>query len=54
MNENEEIAKIWEDVSEEARELLSKVLQIEHEKLSLEKPEGIAGDIVSAVEGIVK
>lgn len=54
MDESEEITKIFEELSEEARLLLSRVLEIEHEHLNLEKPEGIANEIVSAVEGIVK
>jgi hypothetical protein len=54
VDESKEITEIWEGLSEEARDLLAAVLEIEHEHLNLDKPEGIAEMIVAKVEGIVK
>lgn len=54
MEEDREIEKIWENLSEEARELLSDVLRVERENLHYSKPEGIVEKIVAKIEGIIK
>lgn len=54
MDEEKSIEEIWENLSDEARELLAEVLEIEREHLHFLKPEGIADMIIAKVEGIVK
>ena len=54
MDEEKSIEEIWENLSEEARALLSEVLEIERENLHFLKPEGIVDTIIARVEGIIK
>jgi hypothetical protein len=54
MEEEKAIEEIWENLSSEARELLSEVLRIERENLHFSKPEGVVDSIVTRIEGIVK
>ncbi|WP_166027220.1 hypothetical protein [Streptomyces chilikensis] len=54
MEEDKEIEKIWENLSDEAQELLNDVLRVERENLHYNKPEGIVEKIVAKIEGIIK
>lgn len=54
MAERKTVEMLWNDLSEESREFVKRVLGVEEEKLYLEKPRHVNEEILRELEDIVR